>query len=346
MTSETYERAESPVEALPKLVVVAGPTGVGKTRLGIELAQRFGGEVINTDSRYLYRGFDIGTAKPDKAEMAGVPHHQIDILEPEDDFSLARFQELAYAVIGDVLGQGKLPLLVGGTPLYVNAVVEGWTIPRVPPHPEIRERLEREAEESGVEAMSRRLAAIDPIAAERSGVNLRRIIRALEIHEVTGERMSDLEGKGPRPFDTLELGLTLPRQEMHDALDRRVDDQIKRGLIDVVRGLLERGVRRDAPAMSSIGYRQMLPFLDGEESLEEAIVRLKHDTHRYVRHQETWLRRNDRLVPINVRESDWIEQAARLVERFLGSRALTPGPLPEAGEGSSCDGRDRYLESR
>ena len=182
MTSETYERAESPVSGLPKVVVIAGPTGVGKTRLGIELAQRFGGEVVNTDSRYLYRGFDIGTAKPDAAEMAGVPHHLIDILEPGDDFSLAPYQELAYSAIDDVLHRNKLPLLVVGTTLYINAVVEGWTIPRVPPHPDIRERLEREAADVGVDEMSRRLAEIDPVAAERSGVNLRLIIRALEIH--------------------------------------------------------------------------------------------------------------------------------------------------------------------
>jgi tRNA dimethylallyltransferase len=308
-----------------RLIVVAGPTGVGKTMLGVELAKRFGGEVINADSRYLYRGFNIGTAKPSADEQQGMPHHLIDILDPVDDFSLARYQELANAAIEDVLQRGRLPLLVGGTPLYVNAVIEGWKIPKVPPQPEIRQRLEREADVEGVEAFSARLAEIDPVAAERSGVNLRRIIRALEIFEVTGERMSDLEGKGPRPYQTLELGLSLSRPLLHDRLDRRVDDQVRLGLVEEVANLLEAGVPRDAPAMSSIGYRQLLPYLDGEQTLDETIAQLKHDTHRYVRHQETWLRRNQRLQTIDVSQPDWVEHAVELAAAFVdGDSYIAP----------------------
>ena len=287
--------------------------------LGVELGLRFDGEVVNADSRYLYRGFDIGTAKPTMAERRGVPHHLIDILGPADDFSLARYQELAYATIADVLDRGKLPLLVGGTPLYVNAVIEGWKIPRVPPHPEIRARLEAEAAAIGTAALSARLAEIDPAAAERCGVNTRRIIRALEIYEVTGQPMSALEGKGPRPYSTLELGLTTPRERLHRLIDNRVDDQLQHGLVEEVRGLLASGVAPDAPAMSSIGYRQLLPYLRGEESIEEAAQRIKSDTHRYVRHQETWLRANKRLVPIETAAPDWIEQASVHVTRFLES---------------------------
>ncbi len=311
-----------------KLIVVAGPTGVGKTMLGVELAMRFDGEVINGDSRYLYRGFDIGTAKPSADEQQGVPHHLIDILDPADDFSLARYQELANAAIEDVLQRGRLPLLVGGTPLYVNAVIEGWRIPKVPPQPEFRQRLEREAEIAGVDMLSARLGEIDPIAAERSGANLRRIIRALEIFEVTGERMSDLEGKGPRPYQTLEMGLSLSRPLLHDRLDRRVDDQVRNGLVEEVTGLLREGVPRDAPAMSSIGYRQMLPFLDGDQTLDEAIAQLKHDSHRYVRHQETWLRRNRCLQTIDVSHPDWIEQAVELAAAFLRGDS-TAAPVAE-----------------
>jgi tRNA dimethylallyltransferase len=308
-----------------RLIVVAGPTGVGKTMLGVELAKRFGGEVINADSRYLYRGFNIGTAKPSADEQQGMPHHLIDILDPVDDFSLARYQELTNAAIEDVLQRGRLPLLVGGTPLYVNAVIEGWKIPKVPPQPEIRQRLEREADVEGVEAFSARLAEIDPVAAERSGVNLRRIIRALEIFEVTGERMSDLEGKGPRPYQTLELGLSLSRPLLHDRLDRRVDDQVRLGLVEEVANLLEAGVPRDAPAMSSIGYRQLLPYLDGEQTLDETIAQLKHDTHRYVRHQETWLRRNQRLQTIDVSQPDWVEHAVELAAAFVdGDSYIAP----------------------
>jgi tRNA dimethylallyltransferase len=322
-----------------KVVVIAGPTGSGKTRLGVELGKRFDGEVINADSRYLYRGFTIGTAKPSSDETASVPHHLIDILEPGDDFSLARYQELANAAIAEVRERGHLPLLVGGTPLYINAVIEGWSIPRVPPHPEIRARLETEAAEFGTGRLAARLAAIDPPAAERCGVNLRRIIRALEIHEVTGQRMSDLEGKGPRPYDTLEIGLTAPGEWLNAAIDRRVDDQIARGLVDEVQGLLAAGVPPDAPAFSSIGYRQLLPALRGEITLGAAIERIKFDTRRYVRHQRTWLRANQRLIPIDVTLPDWIERADALVRGFLAapdpdptgrgaeSRSLSPGTL-------------------
>jgi tRNA dimethylallyltransferase len=300
-----------------KLVVIAGPTGVGKTMLGVELARRFDGEVINADSRYLYRGFNIGTAKPDANEQKGVPHHLIDILDPTGDFSLARYQELANAAIESVQQRGRLPLLVGGTPLYVNAVIEGWKIPKVPPHPEVRQRLEREADFDGVDMLLARLAEIDPIAAERSGVNLRRIIRALEVFEVTGERMSDLEGKGPRPYKTLELGLALSRPLLRERLDRRVDDQIRSGLVEEVTQLLEEGVPREALAMSSIGYRQLLPYFDGVQTLEEAIAQLKHDTYRYVRHQETWLRGNQRLHAIDVNQPRWIERAFEQVGEFV-----------------------------
>lgn len=301
----------------PKLIVVAGPTGSGKTTLGVELARRFDGEVVNADSRYLYRGFTIGTAKPSLEERGGIPHHLIDILAPDDDFSLARYQQLANAAITDIAGRSKLPLLVGGTPLYINAVIEGWRIPAVPPHPEIRARLQAEFEEYGASYLSERLAAVDPDAAERCGVNPRRIIRALEIFEVTGLPMSQLEGKGPRPYDTLELGLTRDRAQLYAAIDRRVDSLIDAGLVDEIKGLLASGISPDVPAFSSIGYRQLLPAIAGEESIEVGIARIKHDTHRYVRHQETWLRNNHRLIRIDVGDVDWFERSGELVELFL-----------------------------
>lgn len=302
---------------LPKLVVIAGPTAVGKTHLGIELARRFNGEVVNADSRYLYRGIDIGVAKPDIVERRGVPHHLIDICEPADEMSLATYQELAMRAIAGVHARGRLPLLVGGTPLYVNAVVEGWQIPRVPPQPEIRSRLEAEAARDGLESLTERLRAVDPITAERSGQNPRRVIRALEIFEVAGRPMSELEGKGPRPFETLELRLTMPRNALYAAIDRRVEEQIDRGLVDEVRGLLEGGLQPEASSMSSLGYRQLVPYLQGEQSLADAIAQIKVDTHRYVRHQETWLRRNQRLIPIDVTADGWVETVGRRVAEFV-----------------------------
>lgn len=299
------------------LVVIAGPTAVGKTALGIELALRFDGEVINADSRYLYRGMDIGVAKPTIGERRGVQHHLIDLCDPGDDMSLATFQELAMRAIAGVHARGRLPLLVGGTPLYVNAVVEGWHIPRVPPQPAIRARLEAEVAANGSDALTGRLWEVDPVAAARSGQNPRRVIRALEIYEVTGMPMSAQEGKGPRPFETLELRLTMPRGPLHAAIDRRVEQQIANGLVDEVRRLLEGGLAPDAPAMSAIGYRQLLPYLAGEISLDEAVRQIEADTHRYVRHQETWLRRNPRLLPIDVTEDGWQERAAAMVANFL-----------------------------
>jgi tRNA dimethylallyltransferase len=316
-TAETQGPDEIAPDA-PKLVVIAGPTAVGKTFAGIELSLRFDGEVINADSRYLYRGLDIGVAKPNALERRGVPHHVIDVVDPADEISLAIYQQLAIAAIAGTVGRGHLPFLVGGTPLYINAVVEGWRIPQVPPNWAFRTQLEAEAEDAGVDALGARLRQVDPIAADRCGTNLRRIIRALEIYEATGRPMTEVEGKGPRPYETLEFWLKMPRDLLHRAVDNRVDDQIAHGLIDEVRTLLEGGLNPAAPSMSSIGYRQLVPYIRGEQSLADAVHQIKVDTHRYVRHQETWLRRNPRLQKIDVTESDWIEKVAFKVAEFSG----------------------------
>lgn len=305
--------------SLPKIVVVSGPTATGKTSLGVHLATRFGGEVVNADSRYLYRGFDIGVAKPDLAERRGVPHHLIDILPPDSDMSLARYQDLAFAAIGDVLSRGRLPILAGGTPLYLNAVVENWRIPRVPPDPEFRALLEAEAAETGVGPLHDRLRVVDPATAARTGPNLRRIIRALEIFHATGSPMSDQEGKGPPRWNAIELGLFRDRDVLFPEIDRRVEAMIAAGLVEEIRGLLASGIPEDAPAMSSIGYRQLLPYLRGEEQLQQGIAAITSDTRRYVRHQETWLRRNDRLIRLDPDRDPWPERAERLVGAFLAS---------------------------
>ena len=300
-----------------KLVVIAGPTAAGKTTLSIELANRFEGEVVNADSRYLYRGLTIGVAKPSLADRNGVPHNLIDILDPHEGMSLALYQKRANEAIGSVLTRSKLPFLVGGTPLYVNAVIEGWRIPEAPPNPAFRLRMEALAERDGPEPLLARLAAVDPESAHRTGQNLRRVIRALEIFETTGTPMSELQGKGPRPYDTLELGLWMPRAALFAVIDKRVDEQVTSGLVEEVRGLLARGVNPCSPAFSSLGYRQLLPYLNGETTLEAAIKRIKLDTHRYVRHQETWLKRNPRLIRVDVTDPRWIQRCAELVAAFI-----------------------------
>lgn len=303
------------------MIVICGATATGKTALSIEMAQRFDGEVINADSRYFYRGMDIGVAKPSLSERQGVPHHLIDILDLDDPegMSLAVFQRLAFAAIDDVLSRGRIPFLAGGTPLYINAVVENWRIPEVAPDLVFREALAIEIERNGLEPAVERLRLVDPIAAERSSANPRRVIRALEIFEKTGQPMSELEGKDPPRYRALELGLTMPRDRLHTAIDARADDQIRDGLEEEVRRLLESGVSRSNPAFSSIGYRQLFPVIDGEQALDEAVRTIKHDTHRYVRHQETWLRKNPRIVWIDTTEDGWQDGAAALVEEFLGA---------------------------
>jgi tRNA dimethylallyltransferase len=330
--SPSYDPAAPPATpdpanpARPPLLVVVGPTAVGKTALAVDLARRFGGEVVNADSRYLYRGFEIGVAKPSPAERAAVPHHLIDVLPPDGDVSLARYQDLGMAAIAAVHARGKLPILVGGTPLYVNAVVEGWRIPRVPPNPAFRAALEAEAAAHGPDLLTERLRQVDPTTAARSGRNLRRVIRALEIHAATGTPMSAQEGKGPPPFAALEIALAMPRDQLYQRIDARVDDQIARGLVDEVRALLAAGVPPTAPAMTSLGYRQLLPALRGEIPLPEAIAQIKRDTHRYVRHQETWLRRNPRLLRVDVSTPGWTENVVAAVAAFLAQHPRAPIP--------------------
>lgn len=316
------------------VIVITGPTGVGKTAAAIPLAREVGGEVVNADSRYLYRGFDIGVAKPAPAERGGITHHLIDTLPPDGEMSLARYQVEATATIRAVHGRGRVPLLVGGTVLYINAVIEGWTIPEVPPDPSFRAEAERRVAAGEGAALLAELAAVDPVVAGRSGANMRRVIRALEIHRATGVPMSELEGRRDPPFRALEVALTMPRDQLHARLDARVDRLVASGLVGEVRGLLASGVPATAPAMSSIGYRQLLPFLAGEQTLAEAVERIRVDTHRYVRHQETWLRRNPRLIRLDVTQPGWEGRLLDLARRFIaGGEAgdeVTPGPTTSA----------------
>ncbi|MGN6484628.1 MAG: tRNA (adenosine(37)-N6)-dimethylallyltransferase MiaA [Thermomicrobiales bacterium] len=301
----------------PPVVAIVGPTGVGKTALSLALGRRLPAEVVNADSRSFYRGMDIGTAKVSREERALVPHHLVDILDPSEPMSLATFQDLAYAVFADIHARGHVPLLVGGTPQYVNAVMEGWSIPRVPPDEAFRRTLEAEAERDGLEPLIARLAAVDPEAATRAGPNLRRIVRALEVWHATGQPITALQAKKGVPFATLEFELWAPREVLHERIGRRVGAQIEAGLVDEVRALLEMGVPPDAPAFSSIGYRQLLPYLNGECPLEDAVERVRIDSHRLVRHQQTWFRKNPRLVRIDTTVPHWEDEASARVDAFV-----------------------------
>ncbi len=272
------------------LLVLVGPTAAGKTALSLALARQFDGEIVSADSRLFYRGLDVGTAKPTPEERAAAPHHLIDLCAPDETLSLGQYQRLAYATIDAIQQCGLLPILVGGTGQYVWAVVEGWGIPAVAPRPALRAALEQL---SGDEAVHW-LAALDPVAAGRIDPrNLRRVVRALEVTLTTGIPISELQRKTPPPYDTFILGLSRDRATLYERIDARVDGMMAAGLLDEVRGLRDAGYGLDLPSMSGLGYRQLLSYFEGEMSLEEAVTRIKFETHRFARQQATWFRGDD-----------------------------------------------------
>ena len=279
------------------LLVIVGPTAVGKTALSLHLAEVLQGEVVSADSRLFYRGMDVGTAKPTPEERARVPHHLIDIAGLGETVGLAEFQELAYATIGDIHACGKLPLLVGGTGQYVRAVVEGWRIPRVPPDPALRARLEAQAGREGAAALHARLAQLDPDAAGRLDPrNVRRVIRALEVCLITGRPISQQQRKQPPPYRILQVGLTMERAALYARADRRVEAMIAAGLEEEVRRLVEAGYGWDLPAMSGLGYAQFRPYFEGRATLEQVVAEIRRATRRFIRHQYNWFRLNDRAI--------------------------------------------------
>jgi len=306
-----------------KLVAVVGPTATGKTALGIALARTLGGEIVGADSRQVYRHMDIGTAKPTPEERSLAPHHLIDVVDPDQEFSLAQYLEQAGAALEDVWSRGKQPLLVGGSGQYVWALLEGWRVPRLPPQRELRRELEERAARQGAEALHRELAQVDSKAAARIDPrNVRRVIRALEVHKATGRPISYWQEKGPPPWQTLILGLTCPRQELYQHIDARVDAMMEEGLVDEVRGLLAGGYSPSLPSLSGIGYSQVCQHLAGELDLATAVARIKTATHRLARQQYTWFRLDDRRIRW-LEGADAVDEAMALAERFLEKSART-----------------------
>ena len=279
------------------LVAIVGPTGVGKSRLALHLAQTYNGEIVSADSRQVYWHMDIGTAKPVPEELSLVPHHLINILNPDEDFSLAQYQAMAYRAIRDIQQRQKLPLLVGGSGLYIWATLEGWQIPPVPPDPELRKSLEKKAADSGAGELYRELTRVAPAAARKIDPrNVRRVIRALEVSRKTKAPVSRYQGREAPDFKTFIIGLTADRAELYRRIDLRVERMIERGLVAEVEKLWNMGYHFNLPAMSGIGYRQIGMFLRGEVTLEAAIAQIKFETHRFVRHQYAWFRLKDRRI--------------------------------------------------
>jgi len=279
------------------VIVIVGPTAVGKSEFALQLAQCFPLEIVSTDSRQVYRYMDIGTNKPSQAEMAAVPHHIIDVTDPDQDFSLAMYHQLAFEALKAIQQKGKLPLLVGGSGLYVWSLIEGWTIPQVPPDQKLRHRLEARAKQDDSQSLYRELQAIDPVGAERiNPSNIRRVIRALEIYYATGQPPSLLQRKEAPSFPISVIGLTQERSELYSRIDWRVDKMMRRGLVDEVEQLFKKGYSPSLPSMSGIGYKEIGQFLRGEMTLPEAIDKMKYETHRLVRHQYAWFRLSDSRI--------------------------------------------------
>jgi tRNA dimethylallyltransferase len=285
----------------PPLVAVVGPTAVGKTAVGIALAERLDGEIISADAVAVYRGLDIGSAKPDASEQARTPFHLIDVADPDEDFTLADFARLAEQTIGDIRRRGKTPIIVGGTGLYVRAVTATLTMPNVPPQTTFREAMWAEVAEKGALALHERLAAIDPEAAAKiSPGDAKRIIRALEVHHATGQPMSSFhtpEGvHGISRPNTYLFGLRMDREELYARIEARVDAMLTTGFLEEVRSLLAAGYGPNVKAMQSLGYRHLCAHLVDGVPLAQVIEELKRDTRRYAKRQLTWFNADSRVV--------------------------------------------------
>jgi len=299
----------------PLLIAVVGPTAAGKTALAVALAQRLDGEIISADARQVYRGMDIGTAKPTASEQGAARHWLIDVAAPDERFSLARFLDLAHDALRDITARGRTPIVAGGTGQYVWALLEGWRVPRVAPDAALRAELEAVAARGGAGALSGVLAAEDPASVSRIDPrNVRRVIRAIEVTRATGRPFSAWQEKDGPPTDRVAVvGLRLERDNLYRRIDERVDAMLRAGLVDEVRRLRDR-YGCDAAAMSGIGYRQVCEHLDGGCSLDAAADRVKTETHRLARMQHTWFRSDDaRITWLDAAAPDLADQAARAV---------------------------------
>ncbi len=303
-----------------RVVVICGPTGVGKTATAIKLAREIKGEIVGADSLQIYRYLDIGTAKPTPEERALVPHHLIDILEPHQPFDAAKFVHLADKAISEIVSRDRTPLVVGGTGLYIKALIYGLAplSGKVGP---VRERLKEELREKGREVLYRRLQSIDPQAAARiSPGDTVRLLRALEIYELTGEPASRIweRHRFARPrYQALKIGLTLPRPILYARIEERTRQMFAQGLIEEVKGLLSRGFSPDIKPLKAIGYRQVVAYLEGKLTLEEAVAEVVKETKRYAKRQLTWFRADKEIFWFSPQET---EKIIELTRRFLAQR--------------------------
>jgi tRNA dimethylallyltransferase len=306
----------------PPLILIVGPTAVGKTELAIQLAERLNGEIVSADSRLFYRGMDIGTAKPSQQEMARVPHHLIDIADPDEILSLAVFQQKAREAITDIHTRNKLPFLVGGTGQYVRAVTQGWNPPEVEPDEKLRAELEREKEEKGIYWLYDKLKALDPVAADKIDArNYRRTIRALEVIQTTGKKFSEQRGQGDSPYHLVTIGLIRPRAELYERVDQRIEMMFANGFLEEVKGLLAKGFSPSLPTMSAIGYRECVRVMQGELTEEQAKVEIRRATRIFVRRQANWFKETDPEIKWFKMEEGVVNRIESIIRTALGSLA-------------------------
>ena len=310
----------------PRLVVISGPTASGKTALGVLLAETLGGEVVSADSMQIYRRMDIGTAKPTADEMRGIKHHMLDVAEPEEDYSVARYVEEASKCVEDILARGKLPILVGGTGLYIDSLLSGRTFAGGPVDPALRQELSERYDEIGAKGLLGELRKVDPERAARlHPADKKRIVRALEVYILTGKTITqhDAETQAlPPRYEAARIALDyLDRADLYDRIDRRVELMLGRGLADEVRALLDSGVPRTCTAMQAIGYKEVVRALDGECSIAEAAEDIRRESRRYAKRQLTWLRRGD-YHWIRFQKTPDLAAARRDSTEFLASHGV------------------------
>ncbi len=276
------------------VLVIVGPTAVGKTELSIKLAKQIAGEIISADSRLFYRGMDIGTAKPSKAEMAEIPHHLVDCANPQDIWSLAIYRQRVNECIEDIISRNRIPIIAGGTGQYIRAVTQGWVLPIQPPNDKLRSALQAWSEDIGSEAIYAKLKIIDPMAAaEIDSTNVRRTIRALEVIFLTGKLFSEQRLKAEPLHQFWIIGLNRPRKELYERIDKRIEEMFVLGLVEETRGLIDQGISINHPNLSAIGYREVGDYLNNAIDLNQAKALMKKKTREFVRRQRNWFKPDD-----------------------------------------------------
>jgi len=308
-------------DSAQSLIVILGPTAVGKTETSIQLAERLDGEIISADSRLFYRGMNIGTAKPTLEELARVPHHLINVADPDQRWSLAMFQREAHRVISEIHSRERIPFLVGGTGQYIRAVTEEWVIPEVAPDPHIRHSLENWAKEIGPDGLHDRLSTLDPDAGNQiDSRNLRRTIRALEVILQTGKPFSTQKTRSTSRYPLLQLGLIQSRPELYARVDARIELMVESGLVNEVSDLLDAGYSPELPSLSAIGYRQIINYLQGEIDLDEAVMQMKRSTRKFVRRQANWFKLDDPNIQWFQASPDVVSEMEIAIREFFSAK--------------------------